>query len=552
MKIARPLAALLCTLLLAAPALAEGSLTLLDDSLPECDFISGTSLLRLDGDEGYAVGSIDGTALTDAVYTNLSGYEGYIVAAQVNADPINAFGLLDAQGKTLIPFSYGDVDVLSSEWALGVVLTESTADNYDYQAFIGDGYYLISTVDVYHLPDGGKLGTFERANFMDADPINHCLNIEDRATGTVTTYDAGLNALGTVENTWDDDFAPADYETYRENGQYGIRDKEGNVVMEPAFYSVYDYKRGYFEVSTGEKSGLVNAQGHVVVPAEYDDVETSYYLPALPDWSTSGFEAAGYFAVELDGKLGFVDGGGNVTCAPTYSTDIMDCNGASATLTDLEGNLRIVAADGAETIVSGYDRVRPMEYGSGIFYTVTDADYKKGVIDWHGNEVLPCTYADVELSADGQYLLADIDYDHSALYQVTYPAPGAAPDVEADTTADAAAPEAAAEADTTADAAESGDAADAAAPEAAGADAGSDAAANPAATLLDNAASLIAADATKNRDAAVALLQSAEKLLGEDHPAAGLLQSAATLLNADAAMNAGSVGTLLESAKALL
>lgn len=514
------LALALCAMLAALPALAEGTATLVYDNLPRVDFISGTSLLRISGRDGYAMTTLDGTHLTEEAYSNLSGDHGYVTAAQVNADPVNAFGLFDLEGNTLIPFEYGDVDVLSNEWALGVKLVETTADNYDYRAFIGDGYYLIETVDVYHLPEGNKLASLPRESFLDADAVNHCLNIEDRATGVVTTYDAAFNALGNPRSTYSDEFAPADYDTFRENGQSGIVDAQGNVILEPSFYMIYDYRYGFFEVSTGEKNGLVNAQGEIVIPAQYDKVKTSYYMPKVaPDWSTSGYEAAGYFAIELDGKLGYVDGFGNVTAAPTYSSSVLDNNGASALLTDLDGSLRIVAADGVETKIEGYQRVRAAEYGSGIFYTVTNENYDYGLIDWHGNVIFPCEYNDIDLSADGRYALVSISYDKAQLYELTYPAaPEAAP----------------------------ADEQPAAMEETAGGD-------SAMATMVNNAIAMLGEDAAGNKDAVVQLLKGIQTLLGSDNEnVANLLGSAITLLEVDAAANASSVVMLLESTAGML
>lgn len=529
------LAAALFCLTAVSGALGEAELVL--DGLQNADWIYDTSLLRVSGSNGYSVNGLDGAPLTEALYASLSGEKGYLTGARVDGDGLNAFGLMDGSAQTLIPFEYGQIDVLSAEWALGIRLNVSTAENYDYKSFSGDGYYLIDTVDVYHLPDATRLATLTRADFLDADAVNHCINIENRTTGVITTYDAGFNALGTVDYTFDDDYAPADYTTFRSNGQEGIQDAAGNVLLAPSFYMIYDLNDGYFEVSTGEKEGLVDKSGAIAVPAEYDDIKRSYNLPMDEEGETSGYAAAGYVAVEQDGKLGFVDlSTGSLSCAPTYAESIMDLSGASATLTDLTGELRIVAADGVETPVSGYERVYALPYGSGMFYRVNDSDYNYGMIDWHGNEVFPCVYKGIELSADGQYALVDVDYSTSQLYRLTYPTPTAG--AAAAPAAQSAAPDA-----------------QGAAPEAQPApDAGQSAAggSDAIATLVSSAASLLSADPAGNAAAAAGLLQSAVTLLGADAPASGLLSSAVTLLQTDPAANAASVLTLLDSAAAAL
>lgn len=509
------LAALLC-LTLAVPALADTGAMLVRNDIKDARWIYNTSLLRVPGSDGYSMNAVDGTALTGALYTNLDGAKGYIVAAQVNADPVNAFGVFDATGKEMVPFKYGDVRMESSEWALGVVLTGATADNYDYKNSSGDAFYAIQSVDVYHLPEGNLLETLARDQFLDADAVNHCLNIQDRATSVISCYDAGFNQVGTdLKYLTSDDYAPADYQYFRENGQTGIQDAAGNVIMAPAFQSVNDCKRGYFQVSTGDKVGLVDMNGNVVVPAEYEKIKSTSYAPVDGEGGYSAYVAGGYVCVVQDGKLGFVDLNGNVTSAPTYGEKNFDSNyGMSATLMDLEGKTHIVSADGADTVVEGFERIYCLDYTAGAFFKVYNGD-KYGVVDWHGKEILPCQYDSVYTSADGQYVLVSVDYDHYELYQLTYPTAGEA----------GAAP------------AEEAPAADRSAVK----------------SLLDSAVTLLNADAAANRDAVIGLLNSAIASLGEgDEAVTGLLNSAIMLLNADAASNATSVVTILVSASGML
>ena len=524
-------AALLCVAL-TATALADTGATLVREGLSDTDWIRGTSRLSVEGEpiayngsnyRAYSMTALDGTALTDAIYASLKGDTGYVVATSLQgSDLMNADGLLDVDGNVLIPCEYGDIDVLSTEWAAGVKLVEATSENYDYSAWFSDSKYLVDTVDIYHLPEGAKLATFTRSEYKDARAVNHCVNVENRATGEITTYDAAFNALGTVKYTSSDDFAPADYETYYENRHYGIRDVEGNVVLEPTYASIYSAYQGMRRVKADDDtSGLITDQGAVIVAPAYDDIISTYKLPSVAG-ETSGYVAAGYVAVKMDGKLGYVDVNGNLTCEPKYIADNMDVRGASATVADpLTGNIIMVAADGVETTVEGYDRIYPLDYGSGVYYEATDSNYNYGMIDWHGNVIFPTEYRDIELSGDGRYALVEVDYHTANLYELTYPEVAV---VEA--------PAAEASAQTEQAASGSGSA---------------------TATMLTNAAAMLSADAVGNKDTVVQLLQGTVTLLGSGNDAVvNLLGSAITLLEVDAASNAASVVTLLESAAGML
>lgn len=516
--IALLIAALLCISMLAS-ASAETSLLFKGTNV---DWINGTNLLRVQDKTGYGFADLTGKQLTGNLYDNSFYFEdGIITTSQLNTNSTNCEGALNLDGSVAIPFKYGDIKVLSPEWALGFTLVPATKDNFDYESWNSDDVYLIGSVDVYNLAAGACVGTLTRDQYTSAYAVGNCINIENRMTGVVTTYDAQFNALGTVKYTSSADFATLDRSTFRENGQYGIKDAAGNVILPPSFYSIYDYRYGYAEVSTGEKEGLVDYNGKVVLPAEFDEVKTGYYMPTSETYDTTGYNAFGYYCIVKNGKLGYATEGGVITCEPKYSKDIMENNGASATYTDMEGILHIMAADGVDTPITGVDRVRPANYAGGMFYVVTDSDYNYGLVDWHGNEIFPCQYDGIDFSGDGKYVMVNVDYEHCEIYEITYPV-AAAP----------AAP-----------------AAEAPAAEAAPAAAGDPAAAK---SLVESALVLLNTNAAANKDAAISLLSSANATAGTANPAVtALLDNAIALLTADAATNAPAVTSLLQSAVSL-
>lgn len=562
-------------------------------AVSDASWVDGTTLLCVEGNNGYGLMTVDGKLLTPDVYSRSMEYhDGYIIARPVSED-LNCAGLLglnDLSGAAVMPFQYGEVKVLSGHWAIGIVLEKATASQYDYQSLIGDNYYLIQNVDVYYLDHGkgNHLATLTRDQYMDARANETYIHIEDRTTNVVTRYDAQFQAVETdVKNIYELPPDPDDLVTYRENGQYGVKDGMDHIVMEPSFQSIYDFNGDYAVVSNGEKKGLIDAQGQVIVPVEYDDIKRSYYTPE----GASDYNANGYFAVVTDGKIGFVDETGAVTCEPKYSETAAEITGASALLTDLEGNQLLIAADGVETVLEGYDRVRACDYGSGMYYEVHDADYNEGLIDWHGEELLPCEYSDISFSGDGQYILARSKDNYSTcnIYRVTYEKDGSEktpaveleekgteaaepatetetvfeldaeteeetmPGVESDTEAETV-PDAGKETETMSGAEKDTEAENVSGMETEAATEGTDAAGDASAVvaLLDGAISLLDGDAAANRVSIQSLLENARGLLGEGQEAvASLLDSAITLLQSES-FDAQSVKALLDSAKILL
>ena len=530
----------LFVLSVAAAALTMSMSALADPSIAEigstsAGFINGTNLLKGESNGLYYIANMDGTAITDAVYTSSLYFEkGLITATQASSDNLNTGGAFSMDGTIVIPMEYGDVDVLSDKWAVGLKLKLADANQYDYESWSSDNYFLIETADIFYIQGTSAtlIGSLPRANYKDSRAYGNYIIIEDRSGGTVRVYDTSFSVVEEgLNSVYADPKNVSDgYTTFSENGQQGLKDENGNVIVQPSYKYIYNVEEGYVNVSTGDKEGLIDLQGNVIVPAQYDDIVSNYAGPSTDDLGSYSFSyvAANYVAVEQDGKVGYVDLNGNVTMEPRYSKDILDVNGASALLTDLEGNVHILAADGTDTVLdSDHKDVRVLDYSNGFLYKVTTPDYDYGLIDWHGNELLPNSYNNIDLSGDGNYLLARSDYNSPyTLYQVTYDFASSAPAAPA---APAADPGTAPAPETTASSDPSG-----------------------AAGLLDSAISLNSADFDGNKDAIYSLITTSKSMIGDTNPnCTTLLTSALSLIDSGAA-NADSIGALLQNARGML
>ena len=399
-----------------------------------------------------------------------------------------------------------------------------------YRSYSDDNtYYLISTVDFYFLPEARLAGSLPRTNYSNARAYGEVINIEDRATSTVTAYDKNFAPLGTVRYTSDNSFAPH-YSSFSSNGQQGLMDPDGNIVMNPAYrYVSTDVYGGYFTVSTGDKYGLADLSGNVVIPADYDRIKYCYYAPGVAgegkgDYAYSVF---GYVCVENNNKLGYYSLAAGETCPPKYASTNLDNNGASALFTDMAGNINILAADGVETMLEGFERVSDLDYTGGMYYRTTNADYDYGMIDWHGVEILPCEYNTLSTSGSGRYLLTQKTYkDPYIVYALDYSAFEAAP-APAVVEQPATDPAQVTEQPATQQPAEGSNSA--------------------VVLIIDQAIAMLSTNPTLS----ATLLDSAALMLQDNPNALAIVNSAATLLRADSA-NAETVSTLLTTLKTLL
>ena len=539
-------AATAAALVLSVTAMADTSAVTITQSgtTSPCDWISGTNLVRREGANGYYISLLDGTALTEDSYESYFYFNKGFIEAGKNIEDYNNNGLLSKSGKTLVPCQYGAVKILGGHWAAGIRYRESDANNYDKEFSVSRNtiYGLIDKVDFYYIRNGVATvaGTLPRANYMDAAGHGDYVTIENRADGSFSLYDSTFHivqsGLRSTSDTGNIETGSETYVKYSDNGQQGLKDAEGNVVLAPAYKYIEGISRGYVKVSTGEKYGVLDMSGNVLVPAQYDSIITNYNAPVPADdesYSSSSFVAGNYVCVTLNGKVGFVDLNGNVTMEPRYSKDILDVKGASALLTDLEGNVHILAADGVDTVLPDtYDRVSAMSYSNGYLYEVTNSDYDHGLIDWHGNELIPCSVDDVNLSADGTILLVEPDWNSSEylIYDVSY---NGGTETAATGTSAQTQDETSAETQTgtteTASADNSG-----------------------IVNVLNSAIVLSGTDFAANQQAVRTLVSSAVSMLGSDQAAiSSILQSAVTLIDSGAA-SGSAVTTLLQSVVSLL
>lgn len=124
-------------MMLLAPMSAGAETTLTKvGSLQESDWVDGTNLLKVYGNGGYALATMDGTALTENNYSSSFYYERGYITAYANSDELNREGLFDLNGKEIMPFQYGDIKMRNTSWALGFVLEEATSSQYDCQMAI--------------------------------------------------------------------------------------------------------------------------------------------------------------------------------------------------------------------------------------------------------------------------------------------------------------------------------------------------------------------------------------------------------------------------------
>lgn len=433
MKLRKIAAALLAlTLALCASASAQttqtGSYTL-DAYSVELNVESGMIAVQDSETRLFTLTAPDGTAVTTEPYIHMDAqYNMFEVAVEPGT---NVLGMIDSTGKLMVPMQYGDVSYISDRWQIGVALEPATADNYDYKSFDGE-FYLVSAFDVYF--DGALAGSLSRTAYRNAYAYGAYLYVYD-VEQNYTYYDSTMTASSYVPSfagsseydvTRDGVFhkgsgqqaftagctlTPADVETdlYEVDGRYV--DLQGNEIfaVDAKYDYIYDFRGDYARVSMNDKYGLIDRTGREVIPCEYDNIT----------YGDVYFEG-GYQIAVKDGKVGFLNTNGEVTCEFKYSENSVHSlyQMPVTFLTDLDGSFILLSGAVGE-LPEHYAEVRVANNNCPLI-SVANASKQAGVVDMYGQTVIPMDGAyddayDFQISRDGSVI---VGYDVNRCYNV--------------------------------------------------------------------------------------------------------------------------------------
>ncbi len=434
--------AFLCVLALLAgvlPAAFADASTIDLEGYVDLNPISGVVFQKIRGENYYRLLDADGNQLTpdNARYTEMSFRSGspLVRVEAESADGVHRKGLLDANGKEIMPCIYADIEFISDRWQAGVVLTPSSSNNKDYTftnySTNAKSYYRVSKVDFYL--DGVYAGSLDRdhcdmSNYITA--YGAYLRIRDQK-GKYTYYDQTLtpsprqdeNAYGEFDDDYrngkyfyyhngsgqqafvpDCTLDPADLEDpylYDKGVLYDIR---GNVIAETArkYEYVRDFVNGYAQVKLDGKVGLINEKGEEIIPPEYNELCLKY----------DDEPSAGFFSAVKDGKFGFLDLEGNITCDFVYSESVAKIQTPFAFVKDLTGSIIVVSAAAGELPTRYTEEVS--NYIGAPVLAVKNETGQNGVIDLYGNMLIPFTddYSSFTISKDGTVILGYGGYGH--------------------------------------------------------------------------------------------------------------------------------------------
>lgn len=449
---------LLALVVLALPLCATAEVLVTSQTLDSSVTINkaaNTFIMRKDG--AYALYDAHFNKLS-ADYANMNPRNG---GMQIE---VNGAGMLDAQGKLIVPDVYDDVKVVvptytderteNNYWVLGIHFELTSDTNGDYYNSKGDQFN-VTAVDVYFRD--AKVATLNRAEYVNSTLYAHGRYLVVRetsqkgfylsSTGERVNYEGDvfisneyyeIYKKGVLHNaTQQYAFVPEctltkddvlQYVWYNDNGDF--LDLQGNVISQgPSDYKEYDsaryYGGDYMIIRANGKSGLVDLQGREVVPAQYDALGGGY---------SGNLFRMGYQALLKDGALSFVDKTGKVTASVSYSLAENDYKGFSnnalfACVKNMGAYIVITATNGQ--LPEMYQDISTPRAEQRIL-SVKKNDLW-GAIDLEGNVVIPFIHRTaLDITYDGTVAYGQDQERNYVVYYLTYveEAPAPAPVVE--------------------------------------------------------------------------------------------------------------------------
>ena len=189
---------------------------------------------------------------------------------------------------------------------------------------------------------------------------------------------------------------------YKKNGLYGLIDYKGNKITENIYESIENINptEGKFIVKQNKKAGIIDFNGNILVPIQYDFIISDEYFTDKDEYNKSGFITLN---VANDGyKYGYINYKGKKVLENKY-------NEINRIPNQEDEILLIVSENGQKALYNSSKKILEHEYAS-ISYEedsnllIVQKNKKYGVFSLDGKKIIDINYDDIE--SKGIYLYA--------------------------------------------------------------------------------------------------------------------------------------------------
>ncbi|RPD95833.1 WG repeat-containing protein [Aureibaculum marinum] len=210
----------------------------------------------------------------------------------------------------------------------------------------------------------------------------------------------------------------------KNSSKYGLKDKAGNVLVKPIFYSINSYgsTRDRIKASLGyNEQGVIDSKGNILIPFEYSNL---YYNSNYNIYTASKngkyylFDYYGnkllkesydeitiediYFKVKENGFYGILSSDGEVLLPIKYD-QINYYQQYNWFLVSKNGVDNIIYSDGKKVFGNKYTSTSKLDYY--FKYILVEKNGKFGIIDKNGNSITPITFDAIDKNYNGNFFI---------------------------------------------------------------------------------------------------------------------------------------------------
>ncbi len=222
---------------------AKGELTVEKvGKIDDYSFSGDGGIAYTDDNGNYGVMTFDGKKDSGAKYAYCKANGHFFEVSEkeaftsMDSADLNVFGLVDAEGKEILPCKYATFEVLSERFVQAVTVTEQTSVKDEALMFYTQRMFAGITPSDDDILFKGKWEVYDIENGKMVDGVSGTVSASVSAKGANISYydDAGQSVTVNVDGVdipGDASFAENGYYRIHENGEYLVFDDKGNKIF---------------------------------------------------------------------------------------------------------------------------------------------------------------------------------------------------------------------------------------------------------------------------------------------------------------------------------
>ena len=183
----------------------------------------------------------------------------------------------------------------------------------------------------------------------------------------------------------------------------GIIDQDGKILQQITYDCIGEYKKGFAQISVGQKYGFVNTQGEIIIQ------------PTLV--SVQEIENKGYIiSKEIDGRVLYAFADTLLQISIPYIYDELTAlpDGFIGTKSSSK---QILDNSGKAMFTSNYTNIYLANNGNSIYSSIfiVENKTKYGIADYKGRLIIPINYKEITSDSSGKFFIVTTSDDKTSL-----------------------------------------------------------------------------------------------------------------------------------------